>query len=130
MDTRKPVLCVQEIKPNQQYVVVGSDKFKYKKNGQVIPFHTKQSNILIVFRYLTATDKKTKPKIKDDNPHDPLSTFMAYTKKKKRKVVYFMVSGRDCQPALKVVLIDRDLLDYHMILDYLSYRLDVGEGVQ
>lgn len=88
----------------------------------------KHSNIVIVPRYLTVRDQKTK--VKDDQSDDPISTFMAYTKQKKRTVVYFMVSGRDCQPALKVVLIERDLLDYHMILDYLSYRLDVGEGIQ
>lgn len=46
LDTRKPVLCVQEIKPNEKYVVVGGDKLKYKKNGQVIPFRIiKHSNI-------------------------------------------------------------------------------------
>lgn len=46
LDTRKPVLCVQEIKPNEKYVVVGGDKLKYKKNGQVLPFQImKHSNI-------------------------------------------------------------------------------------
>lgn len=55
---------------------------------------------------------------------------MACTQKKKRTLIYLMVSGRACQVPSKVVLIERDLMDYHMVLDYLGHRLDVGEGIQ
>ncbi|ENN72715.1 hypothetical protein YQE_10653, partial [Dendroctonus ponderosae] len=113
LDTKKLVLCLKEIRPNGKYVAVGAEKVKFRKNG-----------------YVDESKMKRRPSKHDYSISISDLNLIACTKRNKRTLLYIMVSGRACQLPSKVVLIERDLMDYDMVLDYLGHRLDVGEGIQ
>ncbi|XP_050299467.1 doublecortin domain-containing protein 2C-like isoform X2 [Anthonomus grandis grandis] len=120
LETQKLVLCLQDIKANGKYVATGSEKFKFIQNG-----------------YLTADERIVENKRRAKSAHwvDDVAkhtvNFMDYTKKYKRTVIHMMVSGRPCQTPIKMVLIERDLIKYNnMLLEYMAYRLDIGEGIK
>ncbi|KAL1513000.1 hypothetical protein ABEB36_002488 [Hypothenemus hampei] len=121
LNTKKFITCLQDIKPNEKYLAVGGDKVKFKKDGYLVVEGISKGKLS-----KSGSDFEI---VKNFNVKS-LKNFMAYAKKKKRTIVYFMVSGRDCQTPIKVVLTQDDLLDYNMILEYLAHRLDVGEGIQ
>ncbi|CAG9769024.1 unnamed protein product [Ceutorhynchus assimilis] len=125
LETKKLVRCLDEIKSNEKYIAVGAEKVKFIKNGYLTEEEKKVRGLAI-----KAPSQWHQGQGRHLDNVKSLENFMEMTQKNKRTVMYVMVSGRTCQTPLKVVLIERDLEDPKVLLDYLAYRLDVGEGIK
>ncbi|XP_060518152.1 uncharacterized protein LOC132696966 isoform X2 [Cylas formicarius] len=122
LESNKVVLSFTELLPNAKYIAAGNEKLKLAKNG-----------------YLTAEERRNlptrnftnrMPRIKKTEELKAILDFIAYTKKKKRTIIYTMVNGRLNQKPCKIVLTASDFEDWHIILEYLSHRLDIPEGIK
>ncbi|KAG5892465.1 hypothetical protein JTB14_017430 [Gonioctena quinquepunctata] len=118
LHTKKKVNCFDDVEPGEKYLVLGNN-CKLKTRG---------------YKTLSELELLKPKKIKTrfySGEIDPGKTkFLAETGKRRLTIIFVFVNGQLCHEPVKVVLNERDLLNWDVTLEYLAKILDVPDGIE